>query len=174
MRPETATLREAIEFLRRHHAKPGAVEAAFAFDGDSGILLDFATGTEESVDLDESKLRACINVVVLHSHPVNAAATAYDWQHFVERDNYREFVVVGPVSNYALTKPAGWKPNFQWRKNPHEDWEDHGLHVLYNRGLSSNNPPTAAEWESVTVEINRRMARQYGLNFLWHREGETS
>ena len=57
MRPNVTTQQEAINYLRRHHAKPGAVEAAFAFDGDSGAMLDFAEGTPESVDLDESKFQ---------------------------------------------------------------------------------------------------------------------
>ena len=170
MPPDVTTRREAIAFLRRHHAQPGAVEAAFAFDGDTGALLDFATGTLEAVELDESKFQHCANVAVLHSHPVNAAALQDDWQYFLERNNQREFIVVGPTASYFLAKPPDWVPNFQWRNSPYEDWGDHISNVLFEWGFSPLQLPTAEVWECATVEVNVRMARQYGLNFSWQSE----
>lgn len=171
MTPDIQTVDQAIQYLRQNHAKSDAVEAAFAFDASTGALLDFATGDEESVDLDEEKLSAHANVILLHSHPVNAAATAHDWQHFIECDYLRQFIIVGPTSTYEIDKPEEWQPNSQWRKNPHEDWEDYCISVSHERGFSINHPPSSREWEECTCEANKRMAAQYGLNFWWQREG---
>jgi hypothetical protein len=160
-----STLRAAIEHLRQEHARPGSKEGGYVFDEDAGAVLEYAVGTETSVEFDEETLSGPAGVCVLHSPPADSPANQHDWQRYTERLSVRRMIVVGPSRTYILKKPPGWQAAGLWRHSPFEDWEEHAVDIAVERGLSMERPPDAFQRQELEVQVNRRMAVQYRLEF---------
>ena len=102
--------RSAIHHLLQT-ARESRGEAGFLLDMKTGEQLDYQEATDESSDeitfiVD---LTGASNVAVLHNHRDDTPPGADDWQNFIHQSAFQEMVVVTPIRQYDITKPAGWK-----------------------------------------------------------------
>jgi hypothetical protein len=155
-----------LERLRRDHAFPGAREAGVVLDASDGTLVEYVVGEEFSVSFDEAKLAIYDKLIVLHTHPTDNPANEWDWQWLAEHANVREFWVVAPTVTFSLIKPDAWRPAVFWIRTPFDDWQGHAMNLVVERGFTSFSPPDDQEWASIETEANRRMARQFQMNFF--------
>jgi len=160
-----STLRAAIDHLRQKHTRAGSKEGGYVLDEDTGAIIEYAVGTENAVEFDGETFNRPTGVCVLHSHPADCPANQYDWQWFIERPQVRRMIVVGPSRTYILKKPPDWQAAGLWQHSPFEDWEDYAVDIAIERGFSLEYAPDALQWQGLEVEVNRRMALQYRLEF---------
>lgn len=159
-------LRSAIDHLRQEHARPGSKEGGYLLNEETGAVLEYVVGTEDSVEFDEAILNHCRRGCVLHSHPADSPANQYDWQWFMENPNVRRMIVVGPTHTYFIVKPIDWHAAKDQQRSAFEKWEDNAVDVVFERGFSVESPPTARQWQEVEEEVNRRMVDHFKLEFV--------
>ena len=154
---------KAARDLLRPFALQGEHEAAIIVDRDTGLHLDFQTGGRGQVTPDWIKIPAGAKATVLHTHTIDVAFGAEDWDCLANQASVTEIQAVCPNEIYVLKKPDDW---------PFQEICQPGLSALgsyFQRLLTAVRvdpnfapdrfPSIIEQWTAQICETNERMVR---------------